>query len=272
MKISKAVSTALLAVAAIGASAGSFAATDPTSGQTDLFVAVWNPSTSTSYVQDLGVSYSTLGSSFNTAGYSNSWTVDGGALASTLGAGTYQYQLFAADYFTSSGTYQGNTAYLSLVGGASIPKTISDGELVNGAIGPNGSITNYIKAYMPGTSVVGTGSSYWALSPNGPGYTDSFSMNSLVNLGGTSVGSPLNLIYYVAGSNNGDTASSMVTGSAAGSSSNRGVFNLNSATGQLTYSVASSTPTVPLPPAGWLLISGMLGLVAVSRRRNAEAL
>lgn len=270
MKISKAVSAALLAVAAIGASAGSFAATDPTTGQTDLFVAVWNPTTSTSFVEDLGTPYSALGSTFNTAGYNTSWNVDSGSLASALGSGTYQYQVFAADYFTSPSTYQGNTAYLSLVGGASIPTTISDGELVNNAIGNNGSITTYLQAYLPGstTSYTGSGSSYWATTPSGPGVADSFQMNSLTNLGGTSAGSPLNLIYYVAGAP--DAASSQVTGTAVGSSSSRGVFNLSSA-GLLTYSVASAS-TVPLPAAGWLLISGLLGLVAVSRRRDAEAL
>lgn len=269
MKISKAVSAALLAVAAIGASAGSFAATDPTTGQTDLFVAVWNPTTSTSFVEDLGTSYSALGSTFNTAGYNTSWNVDSGSLASALGSGTYQYQVFAADYFTSPNTYQGNTAYLSLVGGASIPTTIQDGDLV-GTIGPGGPVTTYIQNYLPGTttSVVGTGSSYWAVTPRGPGVSDAFQINSLANLGGTSQGNPLNLIYYVAGAP--DAASSFVTGTAVGSSTDRGVFNL-SANGLLTYSVASAS-TVPLPAAGWLLISGLLGLVAVSRRRDAEAL
>lgn len=272
MKISKAVTTALLAVAAIGASAGSFAATDPTSGQTDLFVAVWNPATNTSFVEDLGTPYSDLGSTFNTAGFSTNWNVDNGALASALGSGTYQYQVFAADYFTSPNNFAGTNAYLSLVGGASVPTTITDGELVNAAIGPTGSITTYIQNYLPGstTSVVGTGSSYWALAPSGPGVTDSFQMNSLTNLGGTSVGNPLNLIYYVAGNDQGDQASSTVTGSAVGSSANRGIFNLD-ANGMLTYSVAAAS-TVPLPPAAWLLISGLLGLIAVGRRRDAEAL
>lgn len=272
MKISKAVSAALLAVAAIGASAGSFAATDPTTGQTDLFVAVWNPSTQTSFVEDLGTSYSALGSTFNTAGFNTGWNVDSGNLASALGSGTYQYQVFAADYFTTPNTYAGATAYLSLVGGASIPTTIQDGDLVNNAIGNPGTLTTYIQNYLPGstTSVVGTGSSYWALAPKAPGVNDSFNINSLTNLGGTSQGSPLNLIYYVAGSDQGDQASSSVTGTAVGSSSDRGVFNL-SANGLLTYSVASAS-TVPLPAAGWLLISGLLGLVAVSRRRDAEAL
>ena len=272
MKISKAVSAALLAVAAIGASAGSFAATDPTTGQTDLFVAVWNPTTSTSFVEDLGTPYSALGSTFNTAGFNTSWNVDSGSLASALGAGTYQYQVFAADYFTSPNTYAGSTAYLSLVGGAKIPTTISDGELVGNAIGPTGSITTYIRSYLPGTttSVVGTGQSYWAVTPSGPGVTGSFQMNSLANLGSASAGSPLNLIYYVAGNNNGDVASSSVTGTAVGSAAGRGVFNLSS-NGLLTYSVPAAS-TVPLPAAGWLLISGLLGLVAVSRRRDAEAL
>ncbi|MDE2451177.1 MAG: VPLPA-CTERM sorting domain-containing protein [Gammaproteobacteria bacterium] len=269
MKISKAVSTALLAVAAVGASAGSFAATDPMSGQTDLFVAVWNPTSNTSFVEDLGTTYSTLGSTFNNAGFSTSWNVDSGNLVSALGSGTYQYQVFAADYFTSTFNFTGSTAYLSLVAGAAIPTTIQNGDLVNNAIGPTGTIETYIHNNLPGTttSVLGTGSSYWALAPAAPGVNDAFNINSLTNLGGTAQGNALNLIFYTAGAP--DQASSAVTGVAVGSSSNRGVFNLSS-TGLLTYNVAPST--VPLPAAGWLLISGLLGLVAVSRRRDAEAL
>ena len=272
MKISKTVSTALLAVAAIGASAGSFAAVDPMSGQTDLFVAVWNPSTQTSFVEDLGTPYTALGSTFNNAGFNTNWNVDSGSLASALGAGTYQYQVFAADYFTSPNTFAGTSAYLSLVGGASIPTTIQDGDLVNNAIGPTGTITTYIQNFLPGstTSVVGTGSSYWALAPKAAGLNGAFNINSLENLGGTSVGNPLNLIFYVAGDDAGDTSASSVTGTAVGSAAGRGIFNLTAA-GLLTYN-APSASTVPLPAAGWLLISGLLALVAVSRRRDAEAL
>jgi hypothetical protein len=42
-----------------------------------------------------------------------------------------------------------------------------------------------------------------------------------------------------------------------------------SATGLLTLTGNTVTPpTVPLPPAVWLLGSGLLGLVGVSRRRK----
>lgn len=274
-KISRSVSMALMAVAAVGASAGAFAATNPTQGQTDLFVAVWNTSTGASYVEDLGsaFSYTALGTTFDGANYTTSFSVDGGNLASTLGTGTYDYQLFAGDYFTSTGTYAGNTAFLSLAKGSAIPTNMTDGQLVGNAIGQTGSITSYLASFLPGSTTsftgttTGSGGNSWNANNASPGFSESFQIGALLNIGGTTTGSAENLIYYVAGSP--DLASSTVTGTAVGNGANIGVFNLSSS-GLLTYSDAPST--VPLPAAGWLLISGLLGLLAVSRRKDAEAL
>lgn len=278
MKISKAVSAALMAVAAVGASAGAFASTNPTQGPTDLFVAVWNTSTSVSYVEDLGSigagTYSDLGTTFDTAGYNTSWNVDGLNLQSTLGTGTYEYQVFAGSD-VSGKTYNGNSGYLSLAAGNAIPNTMTNTELVNNSIGAAGSITGYLQSFLPGTvtsftgSTTGNGGNSWVASnTSSPGFD--FQNNSLTGISAATVGSGsgLNLVKYTAINN---LASGSPTTAGVGAPGTLGVFTL-AANGLLTYTAGGSVSTVPLPPAGWLLISGLLGLLAVSRRRDAEAL
>lgn len=279
MKLSKAVSAAVLAAAAVAGSSGAFAAIDPGTAPSDLFIAIWNPGTSTSIVQDLGATpYSTAAGLGNSATFDNlssgpySWTIDNGNLAADLGSGTYQYQIFAADN-TASTTYFGNSAYLSIVAGATPPDPLNS-ELIQNGIS---SISAYLQDFLGGSTTIykgtlsgptgaGNVASYWAAAPNGDGNTDSFTMNTLANLGGDVSTNPLNLVQYVGGgtpSADSPTASTVV--SVAGNGTSRGVFRITGDT--LNYSVS----TVPLPPAGWLLISGILGLLAVSRRRGTEA-
>lgn len=271
-KISKAVSMALVAVAAVGASAGAFAATNPTQGATDLFVAVWNTTTGTSYVEDLGSigagTFSQLGTTFDTAGFSTSWNVDAGNLATTLGSGTYDYQVFAASLGTAA--FKGDSGYLSLAAPNSIPTTMNNTQLVNNSIGAAGSITAYLAANLPGTtsSAIGTiaGGNSWVQSNAGgsPGFD--FQNNALLGISAATAGSALNLVDYVSINNQ---TQGLVTATGVGANGGLGVFNL-STNGLLTYNAGGASP-VPLPPAGWLLISGLLGLLAVSRRRGAEA-
>lgn len=273
-KISKTVSAALIAVGAVGASAGAFAANNPTQAPTDLFVAVWNTTTSTSYVEDLGSigagTFSQLGTTFDTAGYSTSWNVDGGNLATTLGSGTYDYQVFAGNA-TSTSAFKGDSGFLSLAAPNTIPTTMTNTELVNDSIGAAGSITAYLETYLPGTttsftgSTTGPGGNSWvAVNTSSPGFD--FQNGSLTGESAATVGSALNLVDYVAINNQSLGA---VTATGVGADGGLGVFML-SADGLLTYN-AGGASTVPLPPAGWLLVSGLLGLLAVSRRRGAEA-
>jgi hypothetical protein len=51
-----------------------------------------------------------------------------------------------------------------------------------------------------------------------------------------------------------------------------GFFYVNPTTGDVTYNIGvAQTAPVPLPAAAWLLVSGMLGMVGVGRRRRLAA-
>lgn len=84
------------------------------------------------------------------------------------------------------------------------------------------------------------------------------------NFGGT-VGTALDFFNLVG------NGRSNVTLSTYANSQGDGFWFLSSA-GDLTYNVlAASTSPVPLPAAVWLLVSGLAGLGAIGRRRNAAA-
>lgn len=274
MNVRKAVSAALLTGVALTGASGAFAAQDPTSQQVDLYVAVWNPTTSTSIVQDLGVPFDSLNTPFggsgtpqfqNPNGFTSSWTVDNGNLATDLGAGTYEYTLFAGDDFSSPNNFIGVQFLTGIAAGTTAP-TLTNGAIVsNGLIG---TIAPYLNNQMGAASLLkGTGSSYFASSPNGPGVANgSLGMNGYV--GQQTIGGNENLVAYVGGGTQ-DSAADNATNSLIGNASGAGVFNLTGST--LTYNLAGGVSGVPLPAAGWLLISGLLGLGAVGRRRDANA-
>ena len=82
-----------------------------------------------------------------------------------------------------------------------------------------------------------------------------------------SVGTALGF-YQVTGVAGGTNASANVT--RFENVSGLGTWLLTTA-GELTYTIAGATTVVPLPAAVWLLLSGLAGFGAISRRRNAAA-
>jgi hypothetical protein len=280
MKVAQAVSTALLGAVALSGATAAFAITDPGVAPTDLIVAVWNTSTNTSWVQDLGTPNADLSSaSFftNPNGFSTSYQVDtsGAQLATNLGAGTYLFSVFSVDYSCATcGTFAGNTEYFSLTGGQHPPPQINNGLMINN--GEN-SVATYINANVSGaatTHLSGSNTSdYWAFGTSGPGINGGSFTMGLAWPGGASAGSTLELVKLVGGGTPGgadDVAGTNAIESIIGNSAtNFGLFSFNQATGVLSYNLTPSA--VPLPAAGWLLVSGLLALGAVARRRNGLA-
>jgi hypothetical protein len=279
-------SVAKVVAAAIALSAGTaaFAAIGPNEGPSNLFIAVWNPATSTSYVQDLGstFSFSALTSSFNTNGFTAaSAALDGGNLSTALGASSnYSFALFAGDLTVAQNSflnYLGNTSFLSQTAapGATVPA------FTNGAaFSSQGNNATYIDRNMNGGSVQNlpattflatddhsAGSQYWAATSNVNAPTGNFTLGGFN--GSASGTGTLNLLKYVSTAAD-DATSSPATGSFVGGST-PGVFSLNDATGVLSYSAAGAVTGVPLPAALWLLVSGLLGVGAVGRRKAAAA-
>jgi len=262
MKIAKAVATALLATTALSGVTAALASSDPALTQSDLFVAIWNPSTNVSVVQDLGVSFSNISSLT-----SQSFSIDGGNAATALGAGTYQFALFAEDDVTGrpDTSYFGQSAFFSQKAGTALSTTLQNGDLVD--TGMLGNLTPYVEHNLPGatTTFVSTSAgNYWASTTN-PGST--FGIAGFP--AGTSVANALELVHWVAGGTQADddpTANAVPT--IVGNSSGAGLFTFSGST--LTYTLGSVVAQTPLPAAAWLLISGLLGLGAVGRRRDGS--
>jgi hypothetical protein len=261
MKIAKAVATALLATTALSGVTAAFASSDPAATQSDLFVAIWNPSTNVSVVQDLGASFSSINSLT-----SQSWAIDGGNAATALGAGTYQFALFAEDQVTGRPdlSYFGQSAYFSQKSGTALP-TLVNSDMIDTGMAAN--LTPYVEHNLPGatTTFVSTGATnYWASTTN-PGST--FGISGFP--AGTSVANALELVHWVAGGTQADDdGTANAVGTVLGNSSGAGLFTFAGST--LTYTLGSVVAQTPLPAAAWLLISGLLGLGAVGRRRDGS--
>ena len=233
----------------------------PSNGPSDVFLAVWNPNTNQSVVQDLGITQA----NFEAAVAGNqTFNIDGSTFATDLG-GT------AGDlYVVFSGNANGAAAANNFFNG-----TYAD---FTGTVAPPGSILNqgsvqavasavgvYVDTQMatPNRSLVvasgANNSAYWAKgvpAPN-PGKTlgGPLSFNASGALGS-------NLNYYVALNN----APADDSDSAPQVTQFAGFWNLDAA-GKLTWTANSGGPQTPLPAAVWMLLSGLLGLGTVSRRK-----
>lgn len=277
IKLKSTIAKAVAAAIALSAGTAAFAAQSPLTGPSDLFVAVWNPTTSKSYVEDLGSGWTMAdlnsSSTFNSAsGFSLSKALDGGSLAADLGAGTYSFALFAGDLSVAGNSflaYTGNTQFLSQTSGMGATQES------NGSVFDNGgqTLAGYVGTNLPGSAMSfltaddhGAGSKYWAApsNVNAPGST--------LGIGGfqgaASGTGTLSLLKYFGVSEN---APDLITPTLVGNSSAAGLFALNDLTGLLSYSLSGGSSPVPLPAAGWLLISGLLGLGAVGRRKGVGA-
>jgi hypothetical protein len=239
----------------------------PATGSGGLIVSIWDSVRGVSLVQYLGLSLDQIlpgGSSMETAGF----TLDFGTLANystVFGASSatnIQYHVTAAD--STGGTFNGRRVATTAALGSEFTITtprVRDAASAqrdfielwfNGIGGCNG--TN------PCIATSSTDGQFAGVDSFGSQLNGQLPVSAAATVG-TSLG------FYLLSSQNTATQPGLVDRyeSALGG---LGQWLLN-ASGQLTYSVGSAV--VPLPAAVWLLLSGLLGVATVARRRAASA-
>jgi hypothetical protein len=256
------------AAAAVTIGSSAFAQINsPSTGPSDVFLAVWNPNTNQSIVEDLNITESTFESTTGT----QQFTIDGSTSAfqsalSISGGNTTGdlYVVFAgnANGANNDGFFFDDT-YADFTGTASPPASVLNQggvQQVASAVG------NFVTGQMvPGnkTTLVASGASnsgYWAKGAPGPNPGQALGGPNSFNASGA-VGANLNY-YYALNADPDDQAADAPTVTQFA-----GLWNLSS-TGTLTWTPNASGPTTPLPAAVWMLLSGLLGLGTVSRRKS----
>ena len=257
---------ALVAAVALCAAGGANAAIDLGStgfgDNSELFLSAWDPVAQVSYVRDLGIHFEDFLATGQNS--SNNWQGSDNSGWSVFGANTsnVRWNVVGINAFTSDGSNYLTYGYMTTTNdtAANIESTTNSnfptafdnpiGNAKNFIASVNGSDTTASDNNTTTSAVIGApdnaSNQYWGNNfGNSTGYTND-----------TGLGSSM-AFYQVAYNANTD---GVVANQLAG------LFSLAS-DGTLTYTVGG-VPTVPVPPALWLLGSALVGLVGVSRRKR----
>lgn len=252
------------------ATAPAFAAIAPGStGNGELFMSVYDGSTQTSYVRDLGVDMNTFIANGSTPGYSLHYAADS-LLTSTFNLATNSNLLWnvaALDSVASTAPYIGqrylstsNTPTASFIGVQTNSTLANFTTADNYVTANNGLVGDFNNAIN--VSNVAHGASD-GLAYFGSGFKNNWNTNAKFD-STAAVGTSLNFFSLTPSSNSGlGKATVTQFASAAGNAS----WLLDSK-GTLSYSVPAA---VPLPAAVWLLGSGLIGMVSVARRKSTKS-
>jgi hypothetical protein len=282
MNLKAAVAAALLSVAPAMAFASSV--TPPSAGPvpgtatatgSGLLVEAWDPTTSTAIIEWLGpdwtsfgptgsytptasggasYDFGTIGGADNTASTGNSWSSIFGASQT----GNIQFVVLAANNLTTgafsvetTGNYSATTVRNSSLN--SILNTVAPAfSALNSSCSNANPCVAHLATDPADAFVTKVGSSLGNVFTSGTGAAGV--------AGGAGVG-------FWQLTQTSTTTTALASKTAYANATGAGTWTL-SATGDLQYNIAGVSQ-VPLPAAAWLLVSGVMGLFGVRRRRSA---
>lgn len=226
-----------------------------TTGNSSLFISVFDPVLGASVVQDLGINYSDFLRAAVTpdAGYTTSFNVDLSVFTQTgSNPANLQYSLFAGD---GTGTFSGTEVLATAQLGSTITGINSN---VVGMLGSTGAPA----VFAQWNQSCGTTS----VTCTGTGFGSTYFGNFADDIGGylpgasASIGSALGF-YSLRRSSPGSSDALIATAYANAQGAAQWLLAAN---GLLTY----VAPAVPLPAAVWLLLSGLAGIGVIGRRKT----
>lgn len=234
----------------------------PSTGDGGLIVVIWDAVRGVSLTQYLGLTLSQIlptGTNMQTAGFELNFGVLGNyaSIFGTSDAANIQYMIVAAD--STGGTFNGRNIATTSALGAPYPTTSNQrgrdaASAVNNFLGNTNGCSN-------ATPCIATAADQGTYA-GGTNFGSNLGSQLLASSAGT-VGTALGFYLLSTGTSGVTAATVAVYQSAAGFA--QWLLGTN---GSLVYSVPGAN-VVPLPAAVWLLLSGLVGVGAIARRRGA---